>query len=382
MQRLQLDADEEITRKEYLKRKRKNAKILKKRSKITYLMIAIFTILVIYILVQFYLYKKKNNFVYTSGEEVDAQKIYNVYYVTEGYTYDQVYSLNKIHSDGFEEETIYQNSGLADIIVTKDYVYGIKQKGVYRLNRTTNEFEVIIENNVAKYTLYDDTVYYITLEDSKLKSIHVDTKETKDFDVSIASEILVDQNYVFVVQDEQTKKVLFRFDKSGENKTQISNSDYNVSYIIQDDTTLYYVNKEDENKIYFSKKDGSNEQKLADIKSVSDKGSIREVDGTKYMFVHDLYLYYINAEDGNTLWRINLDSKEQEKVISVAVEILQCIDNTIFYKIKNEMGVYLYNYDTKFMSQVTKRKVKEFFIDQYTMIEGRQTNVEEKNNKR
>ena len=65
MQRLQLDADEEITRKEYLKRKRKNAKILKKRSKITYLMIAIFTILVIYILVQFYLYKKKNNFVFT-----------------------------------------------------------------------------------------------------------------------------------------------------------------------------------------------------------------------------------------------------------------------------------------------------------------------------
>lgn len=382
MQRLQLDADEEITRKEYLKRKKKNAKILKKRSKITYLMIAIFTILVIYILVQFYLYKKKNNFVYTSGEEVDAQKIYNVYYVTEGYTYDPVYSLNKIHSDGFEEETIYQNSGLADIIVTKDYVYGIKQKGIYRLNRTTNEFEVIVESNVAKYTLYDDTVYYITLEDSKLKSIHVVTKETKDFDVSVASEILVDQNYVFVVQDEQTKKILFRFDKSGENKTQISNGDYNVSYIIQDATTLYYVNKEDENKIYCSKKDGSNEQKLADIKSVSDKGSIREVDGAKYMFVHDSYLYYINPEDGNTLWRINLDSKEQEKVISVAVEILQYIDNTIFYKIKNEMGVYLYNYDTKFMSQVTKRKVKEFFIDQYTTIEGRQANIEEKNNKR
>ena len=33
------------------------------------------------------------------------------------------------------------------------------------------------------------------------------------------------------------------------------------------------------------------------------------------------------------------------------------------------MGVYLYNYNTKFMSQVTKRKLKEFVVDNYEQIE-------------
>ena len=91
------------------------------------------------------------------------------------------------------------------------------------------------------------------------------------------------------------------------------------------------------------------------------------------MFVNNGYLYYINIDDGNTLWRINLDNKETEKVISVAVEILQSVDTTIFYRIKGEMGVYLFNYETNFMSQVTKRKVKEFYIDKYTEIEETQS---------
>ena len=37
------------------------------------------------------------------------------------------------------------------------------------------------------------------------------------------------------------------------------------------------------------------------------------------------------------------------------------------------MGVYLFNYETNFMSQVTKRKVKEFYIDKYTEIEETQS---------
>lgn len=374
MQRLQLNADEEITRKEYLKRKRKKAKSLKKRSKITYFMFIFVTFLVVYILTQYYIYRKTNNFKYTAGSELEAQKVYNIYYVTEGYTYDPVYSLSSIHSDGFDEKSIYSNSGLSDILVTKDYIYGLKQKGVYRLSRESNEFEAIVESDVLKYALKDDIVYYITL-DGSLKSINISTKENKEFDISGATEMLIDNNNVFVVKNEKTKKVLVAFDRNGENKRDVT-KDSNVSYIVQDESKIYYVNKQDSNRIYSVNKDGSNEEKLDDIVSVSDKGDIKEVDGSKYMFINSGYLYYINIEDGNTLWRINLETKEKEKIISVAVEILQNVDTTIFYKIKNEMGVYLFNYETNFMSQVTKRKVKEFYIDKYTDIP--QTQVADK----
>lgn len=371
MQRLQLDADEEITRKEYLKRKKKKERSLKKRSKITYFMAFLVTFLVVYIIIQYCVYKKTNNFKYTSDSDVEAQKVYNVFYVTEGYTYDPVYSLSSIHSDGFDEKSIYSNSGLSDISVEENYIYGLKQKGIYRLDRNTNEFETIVEKDVLKYVLSKNMIYYITL-DNKLKSIDIVTKEIKDFDIDIAIELLVDDKTVFVVKDEKIKKSIIAFDRNGDNKREVT-KDSNVSYAVLDDTKIYYVNKQDENKIYMVNKDGKYEEKLDDIKSVSDKGDIKEVNGSKYMFLADGYLYYINVEDGNTLWRIKLDTKEKEKVISASVEILQNIDTTIFYKIKNEMGVYLYNYDSNFMSLVTKRKVKEFYIDKYTNIDQKQT---------
>ena len=81
------------------------------------------------------------------------------------------------------------------------------------------------------------------------------------------------------------------------------------------------------------------------------------------MFVNQGYLYFVNVEDSNSLWRINLENKEKEVVIPMQVEILQDVDKTVFYKVKGEMGVYLYNIETKFMSQITKRKIKEFLVD-------------------
>lgn len=56
----------------------------------------------------------------------------------------------------------------------------------------------------------------------------------------------------------------------------------------------------------------------------------------------------------------------KEKVIYGSVQILQNVDDTVFYKVKNEMGIYLYNYNTKFMSKVTNRNVSEFSIDGIT----------------
>ena len=132
---------------------------------------------------------------------------------------------------------------------------------------------------------------------------------------------------------------------------------------MQDASHIYFVNKKDENKIYVIEKSGNNETKLDDITSVADKGEIKEIDGSKYMYIEDNFLYYINSADSNTLWKINLDSKEKTQVISLSIEILQNIKGTVFYKVKNEMGVYLYTYSNNFMSQVTRRKLKEFYVD-------------------
>ena len=207
MQRLQLDPEEKITRKEYLRRKRKQANGLKKRSKITYIVIGLMVVLTIYIFAQYYVYSKENNFKYVAGDDVEKQQVYNVYYVTEGYTYTPVYSLNSINSNGFNDKTLYYNSGLTNVQIDNDYVYGIKDEGIYRLKKGTKELETLIEKDILKYTIDGDRIYYITSKEAKLGYVDLNTIENKVFDISDVSEVIADENNLYVVQDQKTKKI-------------------------------------------------------------------------------------------------------------------------------------------------------------------------------
>lgn len=368
MQRLQLDPDEKITRKEYLKRKKKQSNNIKVKNKAPILFGIVIVLLSIYVFTQFYVYSKANNYKYVSGEDVDNQKVYNVYYVTEGYTYDPVYSLNSILSNGFNDSIYYSNSSLTNINLDKEYIYGIKNEGVYRIKKDTKEMETVIEKDVSKYLIYNNRIYYITVNESKLGFYDLTEKKNVVTDIESITEILVDDNSLYMVQEQKTKKVLIKCDKDGNNKSELK-TDINVSYIIQDNDNLYFVNKSDENKIYSITKDGQNFAKVADIISISDNGNIKEIDGSKYMFVQKNRLYYVNAKENNSLCSIDLQTKEQNSVIASNVEILQNVNDTIYYKVKGEMGVYLFNYDTNFSSQITSRKLKEFVVDSYVEID-------------
>lgn len=363
MTRLQLNPEEEITRKEYLKRKKKQKQSLKKKSKISYIMVGALVILAVYVFFQFYVYSKSNNYKYVEGDGVSNQKVYNMYYVTEGYTYDPVYSLNSIRTDGFNDTLIYQNSGMHDIISKNNYIYGIKNGALCRFSKENSETETLVNSGVEKYTLTDTRIYYIA--NNKLSYIDVNTKESKEFPIDNVSEVLVDNNNLYVAKLEKTKKILVRYDLEGGSELKLTDSQ-NVSYIIQDENSIYFVNKADGNKIYKIGKDGSNSTSLSDAVGISDKGNIKEIDGNKYLFVSNGKLYYINPSDSNSLWSVSLSDNSKEKVIYGSVQILQNVDDTVFYKVKNEMGIYLYNYNTKFMSKVTNRNVREFSIDGIT----------------
>lgn len=376
MQRIQFDTDEKITRKEYLRRKKKQAsKIINDRKKITLIFFCIaFVLLSLYVFSQFYVYSKANSYKYLASDDAKKQQVYNVYYVTEGYTYDPVYSLNNIYSNGFNDTSFYLNSGLTDISVDETYIYGLKENGLYRVNKSTKDMETLIEKDISKYKLNGNRIYYITQNDKKIGYLDFETNEQKTFDISDVSELLCDSDNIYVVKYKKKSKILVKYDREGNNEKSLV-EDSNVSYIIQNNDMIYFVNKNDSNKIYSVKKDGSNLQKVDDICSVSDNGNIKEIDGSKYMFVRNSNLYYINTEDGNSLCSVNLETKEKNKVISSSVKLIEAIDGTIFYSEKGQMGVYLFNLDTSFMAQVTSRKLKEFAVDRYETVDT--TNLKE-----
>ena len=362
MPRLDFDADEKISRKEYLKRKKKQKKMLKGKNRVSYILIGIIVILSIYVFTQFYVYSKASSYKYIEDDLAKRQKVYNIYYITEGYTYNPKYTLNSIHSDGFNDKVLDDNLGFRCIVTNQNYVYGLKETGLYRLDKNTNNQEMLIQNGVNKYTIYDNDIYVITGDNDELGLISQDTKEYKDMGISGVQEVLIDKDYIYVAIKSGINKDVYKYDKSGVKQIQLT-KDVNASYMIQDDGNIYFVNKSDSSKIYKISKNENTQEKLADVTCMADDGELKDIDGSKYMFINSNMLYYVNTSDNNNLWAINLSDKTNQVVIQMSLQILQNVDNTVFFKVKGEMGVYLYNYNTKFMSQVTKNNASEFYVD-------------------
>ncbi|MBO5476893.1 MAG: DUF5050 domain-containing protein [Clostridia bacterium] len=373
LQRLQFDSDEQISRKEYLKRKRKNSKLLKKRSKITYMLMASFMALAVYIVIQLIIYKRYNSFKYTLGDQVNSQSIYSILFVTEGYTYDPVYSVSSILSSGEDEKSILPSSDLEQISVTEECMYGIKEGTICKISRDGYQIEEIIKDNAKKYIVQNGYIFYTSGDEERLKTYNLTTGETKSSDLTSVQQILANDKNVFGITHTTSDKSIYRLNYDGQDSNKIS-GDEKVSYAIIDENTIYFVNRSHEDKIYKVGTDGNGLEKVADIKSVAHRGEISQVNGKRYMFIKDKRLYYINAADEDTLWCYDFATGDNSKIISSSIEILQNVDNTIFYKIDKEMGVYLYNYDTKFMALVTKRRVKEFVIDTYVDVKQQPSN--------
>ena len=302
MQRIQLEEDEKITRKEYLKRKKKQSKRIRKKSKITYILTLFFIVLVLYIVFQIVIYRRKNNFSYLADDSVNSQALYNVYYVTEGYSYNPKYSLNSIYSNGFNESTVSYELGFYNIRITPEYVIGMKDGKLFSCSKNEKDVVQLYDQDIKNFTIYGNEVYMILADNSKLYKYDLQTKENKYLNIDNVIEVLADENNVFVAKDEKIKKQLYKLDKQGDNISKIA-PDANVSYVIESKDKLYFVNKADSNKIYSINKDGSDCKKLADICSASDRGVMRGVDGSKYMYVYNDYLYYVNSSDNDNLWK-------------------------------------------------------------------------------
>lgn len=364
---MQFDIGEQISRKEYLRRKKKNSQNLKKRSKITYILMATFMALAVYIVVQIFVYRRYNSFKYTVGDGVNSQAVYNIYFVTEGYTYDPIYSISSISSLGENEKTVLPSSNIDDIIVEKDYIYGVRDGAVCRVTKDKYEIEELFNDDVKKFTKDGNYIFYTSSSNGNLKAYNEETMQIKDFGISDVEQILCGGGYAYAITHNAQEKSIYRFYYTGEGKLKIS-GDEKVSYAIENNGIIYYVNRSKDNHICSIDKEGNNFKEYSDTIGISTTGPAKMVNGSKYMFVKDNGLYYVNKADEDSLWRYDLETGKKERIISASIEILQNVEDTVFYKIDKEMGVYLYNYDTKFMSLITKRRVKEFVIDTYTDI--------------
>jgi len=351
---------EVLSRKEYLKKKKieKTKKTLKGISPRTWFLLVFILIISVYIIHQFYIYNTKHRLVQTLPEEISSMKDYNIYYVSETYAYDAENQLKSMSTTSSDKLTIDEGLGISNITVKNNIVYGIKSGSLLKIDTTQKEIksEVLIENNVKGYTIYNDEVYvYMSGEGVNAGVYSLDKKNKTELIISGGvQQLLVDNNNIYIVDK---NKNIVRYKKDGEGaETLVSNS--SSASLVQDERYIYFVNTKDSNMLYRIEKSSKKTEKVSKTGTLS--AVFVGMNGSSFMGVYDGTVYYINTKDSNKLYKSNVSEKEDRAVLEDSIQILDVIDSTIFYKVKNDIGVYRYDIVNGISSQVTSARVLEF----------------------
>lgn len=350
---------EVVSRKDYLKKKKKEKtkKALKKITTRTWIMLAFILVISAYVTYQFYIYNTKHRLIQTLPDEILSMKEYNIYYMSESYSYEGQNQLKGMSTTSSDKTTIEEGSGLSNIVAKDNMIYGIKNGSLIKIktNGKENEVETLVENNVKGYAIYSDNVYVYINGEGNEPGVYTLDKKNKLAKL-IAGDILqmiVDKNNIYVVNN---SKNLVKYKKDGTNpETIITGS---CSAIIQDENNIYFVNTSDKNKLYRVNKENKKTEQVSKTGTLIN--STAKINGSAFVGVYDDVAYYINTSDKNKLYKSSVQDEKDEVVLEDTIEILDVINSTIFYKVKNDIGVYRYDILNGISSQVTSARVVEF----------------------
>lgn len=360
MQEMSYLQGEVVSRKEYLKKKKreKTKKALKRVSSRTWFLLAFILIISVYVVYQFYIYNTKHRLVQTLPEEISSMKDYNIYYVSQTYAYDAENQLKTMSTTSSDKLTIDEGLGITNITVKNNNVYGIRNGSLLKINTNLKEIksETLIEKNVKGYSIYNDEVYaYISGDGIDAGVYLLDKKNKVKMIVSGGvQQLLVDKPNIYIV-DKNKNIVRYKKDGTGA-ETLISNSA--SASMVQDAKGIYFVNIKDSNKLYRIDKSSKKVEKVSKTATLS--SAFVGMNGNSFVGVYDNVAYYINTKDSNKLYKSSVNDKEDKVVLEDSIEILDVIDSTIFYKVRNDIGVYRYDILNGISSQVTSARVVEF----------------------
>ena len=351
---------EVVSRKEYLKKKKreKTKRALRKISSRTWILLAFILIISVYVIHQFYIYNTKHRLVQTLPDEISSMKEYNIYYVSETYAYDAENQLKSMSTSSSDKLTIDEGLGITNIKVNNNNVFGIKNGSLIKIDNSLKEDKVttLIEKNVKGFTIYKNEIYaYLNGEGNEAGIYTISKKGKLNKIISGAVyQLLADKNHIYVVE---SNKNIVRYKKDGKEQEVLVNNSSAAS-IIQDEKAIFFVNIKDSNTLYRVDKETKKIEKVS--KTATLFNGIASMDGNSFMGVYDNVAYYINTKDSNKLYKSSVESKEDVAVLEDSIQILDVIDSTIFYKVKNDIGVYRYDILNGISSQVTSARVLEF----------------------
>lgn len=329
-----------MTRKEYLKSKKKNRfdfKLLKYA-----LLIITIVLLGIYVFKQLNVYNNVTKMANKVVEETALAKTMTMYYVSNPYTKEgeNVVMLYKSYDES--RTKISGSENFQNIKVVDNKLYGIVNDTLYYIDLTTQEKIEVLKDSIKSYYILNNKVYYSTK-----KGIYIYDIESKKQDLIIeknAEQFIVQDEYIYIIAPSKTSKSVIRYNLNGKDKLDITDKEI-VSKMEVLDNKIYYINSSDKDRIYVVNTNGKNKQKLTDTGAINVKVTQTDV-------------YFVTSE--NVLNKINLKSSKEETIVKKNITNLDIVDNVFYYTIKNDLGIYRINLETGKKDKITSVRADEY----------------------
>jgi len=333
-----------MTRKEYLKSKKKSNFWL---SKLKYVLLIIVVILLgIYVFKQLNVYNNVTKLANKVVEETKLARTMTMYYVSEPYTKDGNKSIMLYKSYDESRTKIDGSENFSNIKVIENKLYGVCDNNLYAIDLLTNSKIEISDKKVQDYVV-QNTAIYLKLDDGIYKHV-IESGQTKKIIDGKCFEFTIEGNNVYAITAGKTSKSIVKYNLNGKKEKELSDKFIVTGMIIKDDN-IYFINSKDSN-LYMVSKAGGKIQKVVDEKIAKVENVVCYKDR----------IYYINKDDNNTLYMYNLKTKETRIVVKKNIESIQINGDIIYYTISSNIGINKFDITTGKTSQITSVRTTEY----------------------
>lgn len=333
-----------MTRKEYLKSKKKSNFWF---SKLKYILLIIVVVLLgLYVFKQLNVYNNVTKLANKVVEETKLAKTMTMYYLSEPYTKDGKASVMLYKSYDESRTQIVGSENFSNIKVADNKLYGICESILYAIDLLTNEKVKISDKKVQDYLVQEEAIY-LKLDDGIYKYVIV-SGETKKLINGKCFDFIIDGNNLYAIAAGKTSKSIIKYNLNGKKEKELSDK-YIATSMILNGNNIYFINSKD-SKLYMVSKSGGKIQKVVDGKIAKAENIVCYKDN----------IYYINKSDNNMLYMFNLKSKEIKLVIKKNIESIQIDGNIIYYTVAGNIGINKLDITTGKTAQITSARTTEY----------------------
>jgi hypothetical protein len=221
--------------------------------------------------------------------------------------------LYKIHIDGVDKQKL-SNDIPRWINVMDDWIYFYNSNDLYtyRISTTGRNRERIFEERIASIYVENEWIYY--RKESVIHKYNIENGETTKLSTDECGNIFVSNSWIYYNAFDGG---LYRVYIDGTNRTKLTDNKCGPIFIVANDW-VYYINLDNNNYIYKMSIDGS-------------ENAIFISDSSEYINIKEDWIFYTNQNDGETIYRVRADGTGREKINNDESYNIIIIEDWIYY---------------------------------------------------